>query len=127
MVEKETNTAVCPDADFTELAPVLDHLAEAAERAPSLLVRVPAITGMNDSPQELDLIAEHLSGLHRRRLAARSEPLAVEVLKLHHYGEPKYQALDRKYELADRPEPEPEVIRRFEQALAAAGLTLQRN
>lgn len=115
------------DCTGGELAPVLDHLAEAAERAPSLLVRVPVITGMNDSPQELDLIAEHLSGLHRRRLAARSEPLAVEVLKLHHYGEPKYQALDRKYELADRPEPEPEVIRRFGQALAAAGLTLQRN
>ena len=27
MVEKETNTAVCPDADFTELAPVLEKYA----------------------------------------------------------------------------------------------------
>ena len=31
MVEKETNTAVCPDADFTELAPVLEKYATVPE------------------------------------------------------------------------------------------------
>lgn len=110
-----------------DLAAVLEHLAEAAESAPSLLLRVPVITGMNDSESELNRIAEHLASLHRRRLAALAQPLAVEVLKLHHYGEPKYLALNREYELSGRPEPDPERIRNFERTLSSAGITLQRN
>lgn len=110
-----------------DLAAVLEHLAEAAESAPALLVRVPVITGMNDAESELEQITAHLVSLHRRRLAAQGQPLAVEVLKLHHYGEPKYQALNRKYELSGRPEPDPETICRFERAIVSAGITLQRN
>lgn len=110
-----------------DLAAVLEHLTEAAETAPAMLVRVPVITGMNDSPEELARIAAHLSALNRRRLAAKGEPLAAEVLRLHHYGAPKYRALNLKYELAGRPAPNPETILDFEKGLAAAGLTIQRN
>ena len=110
-----------------KLSGVLEHLAFAAEHAASILVRVPLITGLNDADSELDLIAEHLAGLHRSRRTARGEPLAVEILKLHHYGEPKYRALGCSYELSDRPEPAPETIHRLEQMLVSAGITLQRN
>lgn len=109
------------------LATVLDHLAFATEYAASLLIRVPLITGMNDADSELNLIAEHLAGLQRIRRTARGEPLAVEILKLHHYGEPKYRALGYNYELSGRPEPAPETILRLEQMLVSAGITLQRN
>lgn len=110
-----------------ELAAVLEHLAEASESAPSLLIRVPVVTGMNDSEAELEQIAARLAALHRRRLAAMGRPLAVEVLKLHHYGEPKYRALGWKYELSGIPEPNAETLRNFARALAASGITLQRN
>ena len=110
-----------------DLNAVLEHLREAVESVPVLLIRVPVITGMNDAPEELARMAEHLAKLHRRRLAVRSKPLDVEVLKLHHYGAPKYQALNRKYELAGCPAPSPEILRQFEKTLAASGITLQRN
>ena len=106
---------------------VLEHLTEAARSAPDLLVRVPVITGMNDSESELEQIAVHLASLHRLRMSCAAQPLAVEILKLHHFGEPKYQALGRKYELTGRPPPDTRKLERFEHTLSSAGIALQRN
>lgn len=114
----------CTGGDF---ALVLDNLAAAAERAEQLLLRIPVITGMNDSDAERNAAAEQLLHLHRLRLRATGEPLNVEILQLHHFGEPKYRALGRNYELAGRPEPDPASIRRLEQQLAANGIQLKRS
>ncbi len=79
---------------------VLDNLQRAAGEQPDLWVRVPLVPGMNDSDDEMDRIVSFLAGLPKRRA-----PLRVEVLRMHHLGEPKYAALGMEYALAGVPPP----------------------
>ena len=109
------------------LADVLENLEDAAEHANDFLLRFPVITGRNDAPEELDAAADHALRLHAVRLRAKGIPLAAEVLRLHHFGEPKYRALGRNYELAGMPEPPQSAIRRLEERLARGGIQLQGN
>jgi len=79
-----------------EAAPVFETLRAAAEGQPDLLVRVPLVAGMNDGEEETERIVEFLSVL-----AGERESLQVEVLRMHHIGEPKYAALGREYPMTD--------------------------
>lgn len=58
-----------------------------------IIVRVPLITGVNNTEEELQAIAKLISGNLK-------EPKA-EILPYHRYGMGKYQMLDRCYELPD--------------------------
>ena len=65
--------------------------------------------------------------LHTLRFHAAKQALSVEILKLHHFGEPKYRALGRHYELAGIPEPAPSALRHLTERLLRGGIQLQRN
>lgn len=60
-----------------------------------VLLRIPLIPGLNDSPAEVTAMAEHLRGL-----AANSQgPLQVELLKYNHLAPAKYPRLGLSYQL----------------------------
>jgi pyruvate formate lyase activating enzyme len=83
---------------------VLQNLRRAVEVQPRMTVRIPLIPGFNDSPEEMNRIGEFLSELSdlRREMGAREgwAPIRVEILRLHHLGEPKYAALNWPYPMA---------------------------
>ena len=106
------------------LEAVTANLEYAAAAAGALLVRIPLITGINDTPREM---VEILKEIHRIRMAEKGLPLGVEILKLHHFGAPKYQALGWDYQLAGRPEPEAETVAELERQLAELSIEIQRN
>ena len=109
------------------LEAVTANLEYAAAAAGALLVRIPLITGINDTPRETGAMVEILKEIHRIRMAEKALPLAVEILKLHHFGAPKYQALGWDYQLAGRPEPEAETVAELERQLAELSIEIQRN
>lgn len=109
------------------LADVIANLHYAASHHPSLLVRIPVITTQNDSPAELQAIADRLKSLHETRKQSFGQPLQVEILRLHHFGEPKYKALGLPYELAGIEPPSDSLISSFQHELAAGGLDIINN
>ncbi|HPS01066.1 MAG TPA: glycyl-radical enzyme activating protein [Candidatus Sumerlaeota bacterium] len=80
---------------------VLWNLRQAVQVQPRMTLRIPLIPGFNDSPEEMSRIGDFLSELSslRRERAQRGgwDPVRVEILRLHHLGEPKYAALDWEY------------------------------
>ena len=87
---------------------VLANLKQAAKQQKDLLIRIPFITGMNDNDKEMQKIIDFL-----RELAKLRTSLAVQVLRLHHLGEPKYRALDRKYPMQNVPPPSKQQAQQF--------------
>ncbi|MFH1421337.1 MAG: glycyl-radical enzyme activating protein [Planctomycetota bacterium] len=79
---------------------VLNNLRSAAKEQKNLWIRIPLIPGMNDTKEELTQTAEFL-----QEVAAHRDFLKVEILRMHHIGEPKYKALSMKYQLSDIKEP----------------------
>jgi pyruvate formate lyase activating enzyme len=96
---------------------VLENLQLAAERQHGLWVRVPLVTGMNDECEEMEKIADFLADLARQRPS-----LQVEVLRLHHLGQPKYAALGMPYPMGGVAPPTREAARRFVEKLRGKGL-----
>lgn len=87
---------------------VLDNLRIAAERQPALWIRVPLIPGFNDTDDEMAAIAAALG-----ELGADRENLKVEILRMHHLGEPKYAALGREYGMDGVAEPAKETAEKL--------------
>lgn len=110
-----------------DLSVVLNNLTFAAAGSKELLIRIPVITGINDTQQETDAMVKILQKLHRVRTEERGIPLAVELLKLHHFGAPKYRALGWEYKLEGRPEPDVSVITELEKQLSEQSIEIQRN
>lgn len=114
----------CTGGDF---GTVLANLARAAEEADALLLRIPFVPGCNDAPEERSAMAGILDTLNRSRRRAKGEPLAVEVLPFHHFGDPKYRALGKPCPMENVPPPSPETVAGFERELAGTGLQIERN
>jgi pyruvate formate lyase activating enzyme len=96
---------------------VLKNLRLAAAEQPELWVRVPLVSGVNDSDDEMGRIVAFLAGLPRRRT-----PLRVDVLRMHHLGEPKYNALGMPYSMAGVSPPPVAAAEALAERLAHAGL-----
>jgi glycyl-radical enzyme activating protein len=84
-------------------AATLANLRRAACEQQSLWIRIPLVPGFNDSDEEMTRIAEFLSEIVKERASSdlpEHSGLVVEILRLHHLGEPKYAALGRDYPMA---------------------------
>jgi len=103
----------------TDNTRTLETLRAAAMEQPGLLIRVPLVPGMNDSEDETERIADFLEELARRR---GSSSLNVEILRLHHVGEPKYAALELPYAMSGVTPPSRERALGFQERLTARGI-----
>lgn len=71
---------------------ILENLRRLAGTAVEVIVRVPVVTGCNDSESNLAAVADFVAALDGKR--------RVELLPYHGYGTPKYQRIGRSYSLA---------------------------
>jgi len=99
---------------------ILANLLEAAAKHEELLVRVPLVTGFNDSEQEMGRIAEFMGQMVRLR-----RKLRAQVLPFHHLGEPKYAALGISYPMEGVSPPTESRIQALESRLAAEGVSVE--
>jgi pyruvate formate lyase activating enzyme len=100
---------------------ILENLRTAAAEQPEMWVRVPFVTGMNDTDEEMDRLSTFLAELHSLRTKSRDHAFVVEVLPLH-AGEPKYRAIGREYPMAGIPSPSAEKVNTMLRRLRLAGV-----
>ena len=79
------------------------------------IVRIPLISGINDSNEELSGIAE----IVQRTFAEKGE---VSIMPCHKFGLGKYQMLDRKYLLEDLQTQSEEMMLETKQLFESYGL-----
>jgi len=84
----------------------------------TLVIRTPVITGINDSEEEIRLIAawikEHLSEVH-----------IYQLLPYHRLGRGKYHDIGKSYELEETEPPAADVIGALEQIIRSHGLDIK--
>ena len=108
---------VNPDVEYVEI--VRANLCFAAEHQSNLVIRIPVIAGLNDEDgaqnQLLDFCRE-LSALRRNGV------LHVQLLRQHHLGNVKYQALGLQCRCENTEPPPRENLERFAEKLNANGI-----
>jgi pyruvate formate lyase activating enzyme len=92
---------------------ILENLSFAIKNKDNLLLRIPMIPGMNDTEKEMRSMADFLQDAVLDRLGE----LHVEILRMHHMGMPKYNALDLKYLMQNISEPSLEAAAIFQKRL----------
>ena len=92
---------------------ILHNLQGLAASGRPVTVRIPVIPGVNDSVDEIRHFTACLTDVGIRN---------VELLPYHRIGSEKYRRLGRTYTLGDIPQPAPEDLGRFRDALTHAGL-----
>jgi pyruvate formate lyase activating enzyme len=93
---------------------ILKNLALAIKNKSKLWIRIPLVPGLNDSEKEMDNMADFL----HETTEARDVPLKVEILRMHHLGKPKYDALEMDYQMENIQEPGYELAEIFSNKLA---------
>jgi pyruvate formate lyase activating enzyme len=78
-----------------------------------LIIRVPLIPGINDSPENIRSMGEFLGHLPGRHL--------IHLLPYHRLGAPKYERLNRPYPAEVIPPPAPERVERVRAELQGHG------
>jgi pyruvate formate lyase activating enzyme len=94
---------------------ILHNIRLAAERRKQLVVRIPLVPGVNDDESEKKRITEFL-------IKIGHAGFTVEILRLHHIGKCKYDALGLKYPMDGVPEPTIEDARYYADELNERGL-----
>ncbi len=98
---------------------VAGNLRLAAQLQSELRLRIPVVTGLNDTPAAQQELTRFCAALLELRPTGK---LTVELLRQHHLGEPKYRALDRPYRLAGGAIPSRETLHEFAALLRSAGV-----
>jgi pyruvate formate lyase activating enzyme len=96
---------------------VLQNLQSMAKKQSELIIRIPFVSGMNDSKEEMGKLRIFLYDLARQR-----KYLQVEVLRQHHLGEPKYAALGKEYPMRGAQLPESEKAQGFVEKIVKCGI-----
>ena len=89
-------------------------------RAPEVWIRFVLVPGLTDAVDNVEKVAEYAASLEVRRPGTVAR---VEVLPFHQMGRAKWDAVGRRYELADTRPPTPELIERVRDQFRAHGLT----
>jgi len=94
---------------------ILANLEDLVARGRPLMVRIPVVPGINDTPSDIVDFAAYLG---------RVRPNAVELLPYHKIGESKYRRLGMPFRMNGTPQPAAADLARFRQALERAGLNV---
>ena len=96
---------------------VLENARKIAEKARRLVIRVPTVPGFNDSPAEIQAIAEFAATLPRVE--------ELHLLPYHRLGQDKYGWLGREYTLTEIQPPDGEKMQHLLQVAQRSGLHCQ--
>ncbi|MBQ9860357.1 MAG: glycyl-radical enzyme activating protein [Clostridia bacterium] len=96
---------------------VLENARKIAPIAKRLVIRVPTVPGFNDTPAEIQAIAEFAASLPGVE--------ELHLLPYHRLGQDKYGWLGREYTLADAQPPENEQMQALLQVAQRSGLRCQ--
>ena len=94
--------------------PVLSGIELLSERNADVLIRIPVVSGCNDSIRNMELTAEFLT--------SRTTFRRIELLKMHKLAENKYDSLNREYPVAGIAPPSDEKIAELADALKRRGI-----
>ena len=92
---------------------ILENLEALVAAGLRVVVRMPVIPGVNDSPEDVRAACEYLAGLAVER---------VEFLPYHATGTEKYKRLGREYRLEGTPSPDAEAMAEITAQLLDVGL-----
>jgi pyruvate formate lyase activating enzyme len=93
---------------------ILRNLRVVVFRGADVIIRVPLISGINDSAEELKNIASIAAGLKK--------PPKVNLLPYHRFGVGKYQMLDRQYQLSELITQKDSEMQKHKQLVESFGL-----
>jgi len=82
----------------------------------AMRIRMPIITGYNDSEEDIRQAAEFIKGLRNVE--------GVDLLPYHRLGVPKYYRLGRQYKLEACQTPSKEYLQRIKRIIEAYGLSV---
>ena len=94
------------------LEKIRENLRYAALNHPALTIRIPVVTNLNDQISDQHKIAAFLA-----ELQAENGIFQVQLIRQHHFAEPKYNALNRVYLCKDTALPEKSVMEKFSSIL----------
>ncbi|WP_405490895.1 pyruvate formate-lyase-activating protein [Nocardia sp. NBC_00511] len=97
-----------------ELRPTLEFAERLAELNKKVWVRYVLVPGITDAPEEVGAVAKFAGGLGNVE--------RVDVLPFHTLGQSKWEALNRRFVLADTPPPNAEQVERARNEFRAHGL-----
>lgn len=97
--------------------PILENLARLAREGAKVVVRFPMISGCNDSRGHVERLASHVA-----RLPGVEE---LHLLPYHRLGEPKYERIGCRYEMADVGPPSDDHVQEIKTIIEAYGLRVQ--
>ena len=98
----------------TDNAVTLENIRRASQEHPDVLVRVPLIGGVNNSPMDI----QNFTSFFR---SVASPCLSVEILKYHEYGKKKWAECGKEYTMTDSAKVTQEEILAFRKKLEEAG------
>lgn len=91
-----------------------ENLRLAAKDQPELRIRIPVVTGLNDTPERQRELADFCRELKELR---PDRTLSVELLRQHHLADPKYRALSRANPTESVEPPSRETMQEFARVL----------
>lgn len=95
---------------------ILENLKVLGNLNKSIIIRIPVITGYNDSDEEINAVIEFLKGCERIE--------RVDIIPVHEYGKSKYRQIGKPYTLNSLPVP-PERQLQIVERFKLAGFTVQ--
>lgn len=94
--------------------PVLDFARRLSNAGTAMWIRFVLVPGLTDDPDDIEHLADFIAGLNGVE--------RVEVLRFHHMGAYKWQALGLDYPLEKTPPPSDALVDRVQHQFAARGL-----
>jgi pyruvate formate lyase activating enzyme len=119
---KTVNREAHKRATGLDNAQILDNLRCVAESVSKLLIRIPLVPGVNASPEDFEAFASFCGELSAKRAEKLGKTLKLEILRLHHLGQPKRLALGETYEMAGVKEPSRELALKLAESLRKRGI-----
>ncbi|MEM2767058.1 MAG: glycyl-radical enzyme activating protein [Candidatus Bathyarchaeia archaeon] len=95
---------------------ILNNLELVANSGVPVIIRVPLISGLNSSPENMKAIAEIMAGFRLDK---------VELLPYHAYGISKYKMLDRDYALGDMKRPSDLELKKAKEIFESYGISCE--
>ena len=111
---KARDAAVHREATGADNRLILENLRQFAACGVPVTIRIPVVPGVNSGAGEMGAMADYLAEINFRG--------PVELLKLHHWGEAKYQALGRAYPLAGTAPPSDSEMEHLREVFCGRGL-----